>query len=128
MRNHLQDIDSCYDNLDRNDSDLLCPICLESFRIGDCVAWSLRLMTCNHVFHTDCIQEWLGKSQFDCPCCRGDFRGVNNKSCLPGEMHRVFGMKNNHESASHRHAANISPYIKRKEGQFCIRQGLIIPS
>ncbi len=107
-----------------SESDLQCPICLEAFRVNDCVAWSLRLKTCTHVFHTDCIQEWLGKSQFDCPCCRGDFRGVNTRATQKVGIHGAYGNLT-YTSTSEKNV--YSSFCKRKEGQFCIRRGLMIP-
>lgn len=48
-----------------------CVICLEPFRIGDAVTWSRDTTTCQHVFHHDCITEWLQLPKHDdCPSCR----------------------------------------------------------
>jgi len=47
-----------------------CVICLDAFRKGDIVTWS-KQMGCRHVFHEDCLQEWLSiPSHDDCPSCR----------------------------------------------------------
>ena len=47
-----------------------CVICLEPFRVGDRVTWS-KEMECQHVFHKDCIVEWLQNPKHDdCPSCR----------------------------------------------------------
>mmetsp|Transcript_25313 Transcript_25313/g.62321 ORF Transcript_25313/g.62321 Transcript_25313/m.62321 type:complete len:308 (-) Transcript_25313:107-1030(-) len=45
-----------------------CSICLGDYCPGDtiCVA---RACKCNHVFHQDCIAEWL-KAHDECPLCR----------------------------------------------------------
>ncbi|XP_057981218.1 probable E3 ubiquitin-protein ligase ATL45 [Malania oleifera] len=43
----------------------VCVICLEEFLVGS----EVRRMPCSHVFHGDCIVQWLGKSHF-CPLCR----------------------------------------------------------
>ena len=42
-----------------------CNICLEPFEEGAVV----RQLKCTHIFHTDCIDEWLHKS-FTCGYCR----------------------------------------------------------
>ena len=42
-----------------------CIICLEEFDIGD----SVTTLPCVHLFHTDCIKNWL-KSQNHCPICK----------------------------------------------------------
>lgn len=47
-----------------------CCICLEPYEIGDDVAWNKRqLERCQHVFHKECIIEWLERHN-DCPSCR----------------------------------------------------------
>jgi len=48
-----------------------CVICLEPFRIGDIVTWSKEATECLHVFHRDCIMQWLENPKHDdCPSCR----------------------------------------------------------
>ena len=42
-----------------------CTICLEKYEIGDTVC----KLPCNHIFHKDCLQDWLHK-QMNCPLCR----------------------------------------------------------
>lgn len=46
-----------------------CSICLEAYAIGDRVAWDRHDHTCLHVFHEECITEWL-MTHNDCPSCR----------------------------------------------------------
>lgn len=43
-----------------------CPICLVEFVEGEAVR---LLPTCNHGFHTECIDKWL-RSHSTCPACR----------------------------------------------------------
>ncbi|XP_059651006.1 E3 ubiquitin-protein ligase AIRP1-like [Cornus florida] len=43
-----------------------CVICLEEFRLGSEV---LTRLPCSHVYHGDCIVNWLRRSQL-CPVCR----------------------------------------------------------
>lgn len=45
-----------------------CPICYESYKKGDSIAWS-KNEKCFHAFHVDCIVEWLINHD-DCPMCR----------------------------------------------------------
>ena len=48
-----------------------CVICLDTFEVGDVVSWSRHSETCNHVYHSECIEPWLIESrQDDCPSCR----------------------------------------------------------
>jgi hypothetical protein len=45
-----------------------CPICLCEMVIGDICK---ELPICRHVYHTECIDEWLCRSAV-CPLCRQD--------------------------------------------------------
>ena len=45
-----------------------CPICLEKYEVDDMVSWSAS-QDCRHVFHYECIREWLLR-RIGCPCCR----------------------------------------------------------
>lgn len=45
-----------------------CSICLGNYEPGNIVYWSKK-DGCSHVFHDDCILEWLMKHN-DCPLCR----------------------------------------------------------
>lgn len=45
-----------------------CSICLGVYELGDLV---LRSKTCSHVFHQDCLLQWLERPDcVECPCCR----------------------------------------------------------
>lgn len=48
-----------------------CPICLDEYRHGDEICWS-HSEACLHVFHRECIIEWLIRHD-ECPICRQDF-------------------------------------------------------
>jgi len=45
-----------------------CTICLSSFEIGSDTCFEIP---CNHVFHSECLEQWL-KSSFVCPNCKLD--------------------------------------------------------
>jgi len=53
-----------------------CAICLSGYEPGTEIVWSSNRQ-CSHVFHQDCIRQWLIKlPQREgpiCPCCRRDF-------------------------------------------------------
>eukprot|EP00978_Attheya_sp_CCMP212_P001670 scaffold3445_cov57-Attheya_sp.AAC.2 len=45
-----------------------CAICLENYGIGDSVSLA-KTDQCDHVYHSQCIGEWLANHD-DCPLCR----------------------------------------------------------
>jgi hypothetical protein len=45
-----------------------CSICLEDFDDES----KLRLLKCEHSFHTECIDKWLTDCNYKCPVCRDD--------------------------------------------------------
>jgi hypothetical protein len=55
-----------YDNLDETHKNIPCAICLEQPESDQNVV----VTCCSHVFHTDCIGEYLGNHNNKCPVCR----------------------------------------------------------
>jgi hypothetical protein len=45
----------------------VCPICLGGYKEGNMLFASKH---CAHIFHSDCILEWLTNRREDCPICR----------------------------------------------------------
>lgn len=43
-----------------------CPICLVDYEVED----TCRRLQCSHIFHKDCVDEWLITSHNSCPLCR----------------------------------------------------------
>lgn len=56
--------------IDHESDPNICGVCHEEFRITT----SHRILPCNHMFHTACIDEWLQTSNATCPMCRHDIR------------------------------------------------------
>lgn len=52
---------------DDDDNEHVCPICLSNFQKSDVLVESDK---CRHIFHVDCISEWLSNDHVDCPVCR----------------------------------------------------------
>lgn len=43
-----------------------CTICMTKFADDD----DISILKCNHIFHEDCIKEWLKEYNYRCPVCR----------------------------------------------------------
>lgn len=57
-----------------------CAICLEPYQLGDYLVWSAN-ETCTHVFHRQCLVDFLCKvkgEETPCPCCRQAFCNLPN--------------------------------------------------
>jgi len=48
-----------------------CVICLGDFRVGD----NVRRLACLHLFHVNCVDNWLGMNRI-CPVCRVDIEAA----------------------------------------------------
>jgi hypothetical protein len=47
-----------------------CNICMDEYKLKDVVV----KLGCNHLFHKDCIYNWLCNERVSCPVCRKDTR------------------------------------------------------
>ena len=45
----------------------ICSVCLAGFTGEDLVS---QLHRCSHIFHYECIENWLHRNHFTCPLCR----------------------------------------------------------
>ena len=43
-----------------------CTVCQDDFNDKDTV----RVLPCEHIYHLDCIDDWLKEHSYKCPCCR----------------------------------------------------------
>lgn len=50
-----------------------CNICMDDYKIDDLVIE----VPCKHVFHKECIENWLCKEKISCPICRTDCRNIS---------------------------------------------------
>mmetsp|Transcript_19251 Transcript_19251/g.19386 ORF Transcript_19251/g.19386 Transcript_19251/m.19386 type:complete len:360 (+) Transcript_19251:104-1183(+) len=50
---------------DGSEQDATCPICLSEMSVGQ----EARLLACKHIFHKQCVDEWL-RVNASCPTCR----------------------------------------------------------
>ena len=58
--------------------DIVCPICLCGYKKGDTLVVAKH---CTHMYHKDCIFEWLDK-RTDCPVCRKDMVTASEKVAM----------------------------------------------
>jgi hypothetical protein len=54
-----------------------CSICLDAYKAGNTVAWA-KSDACVHIFHDNCIIEWLEQNHNHCPLCRLDIMSSEN--------------------------------------------------
>jgi hypothetical protein len=52
-----------------------CSICLDGYKSGETVCLAKNTEDCMHIFHQDCIVEWL-KNHNECPLCRADLMSM----------------------------------------------------
>lgn len=57
-----------------------CNVCIESYKEGD----NLTRLPCNHVFHEECIKNWLCNENVKCPVCRSDTRQKSQEPSKDG--------------------------------------------
>mmetsp|Transcript_17541 Transcript_17541/g.24179 ORF Transcript_17541/g.24179 Transcript_17541/m.24179 type:complete len:230 (-) Transcript_17541:16-705(-) len=62
---HTKDEKLTHD-VEKCESDSTCVICLSPYEVGDNI---VTTRNCSHVFHRECISQWLQKS-VECPYCR----------------------------------------------------------
>jgi hypothetical protein len=74
-------------NSQQVDSKKQCPICLDDYGIGDEICSSPN-HECPHVFHLECMSEWLMKRN-ECPLCRADYLKVSTDDEEQGRIDRV---------------------------------------
>ena len=54
---------------DKSNYDIKCTICLDEFENES----NISLTECRHIFHTDCIKEWV-RYKKECPVCRNEIK------------------------------------------------------
>lgn len=69
-----------------------CRICLDPFAEGETLMHSIDVDSCRHVFHEECLCQWLVKQNTTaCPCCRREFVGTVAPVTLPTTPSREEG-------------------------------------
>jgi E3 ubiquitin-protein ligase RHA2 len=49
-----------------SEEDVECSVCLCKIEEGD----EIRVLRCNHMYHTECLDKWIGFNNNTCPLCR----------------------------------------------------------
>lgn len=63
-----------------------CTICLEKIvKYATCPEEEGRTLNCSHIFHNECIGEWL-KYKHNCPLCRAVVEDVTTPEASPAVM------------------------------------------
>ena len=83
-------------------SNTTCSICLEDYVEGE----KLRVLPCNHVFHTECIVPWLTDRNSNCPLCKSEVTVIERDTSNGSS-------NNNTTTRSGRLAARISALVPR---------------
>lgn len=65
----IEKVSVCDENIDEY-NELNCNICFENYKKEDII----KKLKCNHIFHNDCLHDWLCKEKVTCPTCRKDVR------------------------------------------------------
>jgi len=68
------------DDLQEDNEDMTCTICLEPFEAGQDLSFS-RGLKCHHCFHRDCLVPWMMRND-DCPMCRTRLVDDDGKDAL----------------------------------------------
>ena len=99
---------------------IICPICLESFHIGEEVSWS-NLGHCNHAFHHDCILPWAMLGNLECPVCREYFWSR-------GSMYSCRYCNYSFDSESSQSVGQRGSPLSEimRQSRFCVQHGLIL--
>jgi hypothetical protein len=75
-------LESLRDSNNQDNNQDKCPICLEEMK-------TKKQTLCNHLFHKECIEEWIKNNKNTCPLCRKNlFQCVNN--CKNGLIYKQY--------------------------------------
>lgn len=105
-------------DIDNIDSGKECAVCMERFKENDIVSWSPD-ERCGHVFHHECIKEWL-LFHDNCPYCRITVLPVDNlqSNARSGKVSGKWGDAELLKLARQR-------TLRARTTYFCIEDGLI---
>jgi len=105
-----------------------CSVCIEQFEDGDVIK---AMPTCQHVFHKDCIVEWLAQHS-TCPNCRASLLTIPATAAPPADppagLHFLFGRRGHTRSPSGTQVApsndvETNAHVQSTNGEFVRTHG-----
>jgi Ring finger domain len=87
-----------------------CPICMSAFKVDDIVSWSANT-ECTHVYHHECIKEWLLRHT-ECCLCKQIMLPVDEKRGKTAKQEALQELSTRYASAS-------------STSYYCVHEGLI---
>jgi Ring finger domain len=106
-------MNSCQPPLENDQDQRECPICMSALTKGQIVSWSAN-EKCSHVYHHQCIKEWLLR-HVECCLCKNTFLPVDMKKNQAGAKEQAAALQ---ELSCEYAAASATSY-------YCHRTGLI---
>jgi Ring finger domain len=106
-------LNSCQPPLENDQDQRECPICMSALTRGQIVSWSAN-EKCSHVYHHQCIKEWLLR-HVECCLCKNTFLPVDMKKNQAGAKEQAAALQ---ELSCEYAAASATSY-------YCHRTGLI---
>eukprot|EP00602_Paraphysomonas_sp_CaronLab_P000885 CAMPEP_0185031734 /NCGR_PEP_ID=MMETSP1103-20130426/19358_1 /TAXON_ID=36769 /ORGANISM="Paraphysomonas bandaiensis, Strain Caron Lab Isolate" /LENGTH=186 /DNA_ID=CAMNT_0027567357 /DNA_START=595 /DNA_END=1155 /DNA_ORIENTATION=- len=85
--------------------DSTCPICLNDMAVGE----KVRVMPCKHVFHSQCVDEWL-RVNASCPTCRMSIFHNDLENGASGEEKNDGGEEEKSSGAITRNMQRLTPF------------------
>lgn len=88
-----------------------CSICLDEYEVGE----HIRVLPCQHTFHTHCIFPWLTERSPTCPLCKAMFEAVKCSNEEGGEQEEdADNLENGQSSAAMPPPIEGEPEIHRR--------------
>ena len=109
--------------VDEVDSGKECAVCMERFEENDVVSWS-PTVECAHVFHHECIKEWLVFHD-NCPYCRVTVLPVDDLKTQSSSSSRFGGTVSANWGDAELTKLAKDRTRRARTTYFCIEEGLI---